>query len=95
MVEIKASDNDQMSLQICVNCNELGMTWYQDEKDRTWWTCSECEFEIEEDESKECGCKKCSSALSVSWLMDKDGGFYWCFSCDSKTDQIMNSPNEK
>ncbi len=78
-----------MSLQICLNCKELGLTWRMDGEDRTWWFCSECDFEIEEDESKECCCRKCNSPLpSVSWLMKDGKGFYWCFSCSEKIDQI-------
>ena len=62
-----------------------------DSRDKTWWFCSECDFKIEEDESKECRCGKCKSPLpSVSWLIDKHQGFYWCFSCNEKTDQITN-----
>lgn len=80
-----------MSLQICVNCNELAMTWRMDDEDRTWWFCSDCNFEIEEDESKECRCGKCNSPLPmVSWLLKDGEGFYWCFSCNAKTDQITN-----
>ena len=83
-----------MSLQICLNCKELGLTWYMDDEDRTWWGCSECGFGIEEDESKECGCGKCNSPLpSVSWLMKNGEEFYWCFSCNQKTDKIK-SPSD-
>ncbi len=47
-----------------------------DDEDRTWWFCSECDFEIEEDESKECCCGKCNSPLPfVSWLMKDGKGF--------------------
>jgi hypothetical protein len=60
-----------------------------DDEDRTWWSCSECDFEIEEDESKECCCGKCNSPLpSVSRLMKAGEGFYRCFSCSEKTDRI-------
>ena len=78
-----------MSLQICLNCKELGLTWRTDNNERTWWFCSECDFEIEEDESKVCCCLKCNNPLpSVSWLMKDSQGFYWCFTCNEKTDQI-------
>ena len=80
-----------MSLQKCVNCKELGMTWYVDDEERTWWFCSECDFKIEEDESKECCCGKCNSPLPfVSWLIKDGEGFYWCFSCNEKTDWILD-----
>lgn len=84
-----------MSLQKCVNCKELGMTWYMNDEERTWWFCSECDFEIEEDESKECFCGKCNSPLlSVSWLIKDGEGFYWCFSCNEKTDQIKKDTTD-
>jgi hypothetical protein len=80
-----------MSLQICINCKELAMTWYMDDDDRTWWSCSECDFEMEEDESKECRCRKCNSLHPfVSWMMKDGEGFYWCFACNTKTDQVTN-----
>ena len=78
-----------MSLQVCQNCRELGITWYVDDEDRTWWRCSECDFEIEEDESKESCCGKCNNPLpSVSYLMKDGETFYWCFTCNEKTDTI-------
>ena len=84
-----------MSLQICVNCRKLGMTWRGDDENRTWWFCSECDFEIEEDESKECCCGKCNSPLPmVSWLMKDEEGFYWCFSCNQKTEQVKEDTND-
>lgn len=84
-----------MSLQICLNCKELGLTWRTDEVDRTFWFCSECNFEIEEDESKECFCAKCNYPLpSVSWLIKDENGFYWCFSCNEKTDQIKEDKTD-
>lgn len=84
-----------MSLQICLNCKESGITWYIDNDDRAWWFCSECNYKIEEDESKECCCKQCNSPLpSVSWLMKNDEGFYWCFSCNEKVEQIKEDSND-
>jgi len=84
-----------MSLQICLNCKELGLTWYLDDEERTWWFCSECEFKIEEDESKECCCRKCRFPLpTVSWLMKDGEDFYWCFSCNQKTEQIKEDTND-
>jgi hypothetical protein len=84
-----------MSLQICLNCKKLGLTWQMGDDDRTRWFCSECEFEIEEDESKECFCGKCNSPLpSVSWLMKDGEGFYWCFSCSEKADQIKKDTTD-
>lgn len=84
-----------MSLQVCINCKELGMTWYMNDAEQTWWHCSECNFEIEEDESKECCCGKCNNPLpTVSWLMKDGEEFYWCFSCNSKTDQIKEDTND-
>ncbi len=60
-----------------------------DDENRAWWFCSECDFEIEEDESKECCCGKCDFPLpSVSWLMKDGKKFYWCFSCNEKTEQV-------
>lgn len=65
-----------------------------DDEDRTWWYCSLCEFQIEEDESKECCCGNCDSPLSsVSWLVDKNEGFYWCFSCNKRTDNLKSPPD--
>jgi hypothetical protein len=67
------------------------MTWYMDGEDRTWWHCSECEFKIEEDESKQSCCGKCNSTVPIaSWLVKDNEGFYWCFSCNEKT-----RPNKK
>ncbi len=78
-----------MSLQICLNCKELGLTWATSDDNRTWWFCSECGFEIEEDESKECCCLKCNFPFrSVSWFIKDGAGFYWCFSCIQKTDEV-------
>jgi hypothetical protein len=78
-----------MSLQICLKCKQLGLTWYMDGENKTKWFCSKCKFEIEEDESKECFCGKCNYPLpSVSWLFKDNEEFYWCFSCNEKTDQI-------
>jgi hypothetical protein len=83
-----------MSLQICLNCKELGMTWYGSD-DRMMWYCSECEFEIEEDESKESFCGNCQSLMpSASWLMKDGEGFYWCFSCNEKIDRILEDTTE-
>jgi hypothetical protein len=71
------------------------MTWYIDGEDRTWWRCSECEFVIEEDESKECCCGKCNFPLrSVSWLMKDGKSFYWCFSCNQKTDEVKEDTTD-
>lgn len=84
-----------MSLQICLNCKELGLTWKVDDEDRMWWFCSLCEFEIEEDESKECFCGKCDFPLpSVSWLMKDGVSFYWCFSCNQKTDEVKEDKTD-
>ncbi|MDQ4121396.1 MAG: hypothetical protein M3209_08115 [Acidobacteriota bacterium] len=65
------------------------------EDERTWWFCSECGFEIEEDENKECFCGKCNSPLpSVSWLLKEEAGFYWCFSCNERTEQIKKDTTD-
>jgi hypothetical protein len=68
------------------------MTWYTDSDDRTWWYCSECKEEIEEDESKECGCGLCGFP-SVSWLIEEGEGYYWCFNCNRKTDKTIYQEN--
>lgn len=84
-----------MSLQICLNCRELGMTWYIDGEEQTWWSCSECKFKIEEDESKVSCCGICNFSLpTVSWLVKGNEGFYWCFNCNKETDQIKVDKND-
>jgi hypothetical protein len=85
-----------MSLQVCINCRELGITWYMDDADRTWWHCSECDFKIEEDERKECCCGTCKSQLpSVSWLIGDEDSYYWCFTCNSRTTNVLPRPDNE
>ncbi len=81
-----------MTLQNCVKCKKKAMTWRIDGDDRTWWFCSECEAEIEEDESKECGCGLCGYP-SVSWLTEEGDSYYWCFNCNQKTDKTIYNEN--
>lgn len=75
-----------MSLQICPNCKQLGCTWYTTDEERTFWHCSECDFEIEEDEKRECICLNCGDSLpSASWLFSDTEEYYWCFTCNERT----------
>ena len=81
-----------MTLQICPNCRQLGCTWYMTDRhgtEQTFWRCTECEFEIEEDESKEGFCGVCKYEIpSVSWFISKDGGYYWCFHCSTRITNV-------
>src|SRR5690606_25349309 len=81
-----------MTLQICPNCRELGCTWYvsdENGEEQTFWRCTECEFEIEEDETREGFCNNCMFGIpSVSWFITADGGYFWCFNCSSKPTEV-------
>ena len=77
-----------MSQHLCPNCKHKTFTWYMDSDERTWWSCSFCEFNVEEDESKEKECIKCMSPFpnrSVVWLKDIDCSYFWCCVCGLKT----------
>lgn len=55
--------------------------------EQTFWRCSECKFEIEEDEAREGYCLVCNTPWpSVSWLFNDLEGYYWCIACDSRTE---------
>ncbi|HUF02767.1 MAG TPA: hypothetical protein VMM38_01185 [Aridibacter sp.] len=86
-----------MTQQICVKCKTKAMTWGEtgeEGEERTWWHCSECGFEIEEDVSKECWCGLCKSGIpSVSWLIEDGEGYFWCFNCGRKTDNTIYHEN--
>lgn len=88
-----------MTLQICPNCRRLGCTWYMtgdDGAEQTFWRCSECEFEIEEDESRECYCLACNTPWpNVSWLFNDSEGYYWCFTCNDRTENTKPFDKEK
>jgi DNA-directed RNA polymerase subunit RPC12/RpoP len=76
-----------MTEHLCSNCKEKRSTWYMDVGDRTWWQCSSCGFNIEEDESKETFCQKCNFPVpTVSYLMENDKSFYWCGFCGNRID---------
>jgi Zn finger protein HypA/HybF involved in hydrogenase expression len=55
------------------------------DNERTFWNCNLCEFGIEEDESKETFCKKCSLPFpTVSYFFDESEHYYFCSFCGDK-----------
>jgi uncharacterized protein YbaR (Trm112 family) len=74
-----------MSEHLCPKCKGKGFIWYSDNDDRTFWYCNLCEFGIEEDESKETFCRKCSLSFpTVNYLFDKNESYYFCSFCGDK-----------
>lgn len=60
------------------------------DNNQTFWYCSLCGFNIEEDESKKCRCGICKYPLpTVSWLFEGENGFFWCFTCNEKPEKII------
>ena len=68
----------------------------EDGEEQTFWRCSECEFEIEEDEGREYYCLVCDSPMpSVLWLFDDVEGYYWCFTCNNRTERTKPFDREQ
>ncbi len=64
-----------MALQYCPHCYKLGMTWYCEDNDQTFWYCSHCNYEAEE--IKLDRCEICNES-SVLVLKDKERHYRYC-----------------
>ena len=71
-----------MALQICPKCKHEEFTWFMDgEPEHTYWYCKNCEYSIEENETKETICPDCNEK-TFSYLFNKDEQYWWCSSCN-------------
>lgn len=75
-----------MALQICPQCQEVGITWsYDDERTPTTaWYCMYCEYTAYEDESYERVCADCGNKTELR-LEDEEKIYWWCCRCNQVT----------
>ena len=71
-----------MATQICPNCKEDAFTWFMDEdiSPLMIWSCTSCNYNALEDDSKERLCHSCNHKTE-SLFKDNEKEFWWCSSC--------------
>lgn len=73
-----------MATQICPNCKADSFTWAIDEdvSELTIWFCSNCSYQVFENEYEESECSKCKSK-TTSKLKDNLKEYWWCSNCNT------------
>ena len=84
-----------MALHTCPSCRGAGFSWHLDGEaqpfvedgaaESTWWVCSSCGYEAQEDEGRARPCRRCDDGEEL-WLVDRDrAAVWWCFRCRAVT----------
>ena len=79
-----------MATKICPNCKEDSFTWRIDDErmELTIWACYKCKYQAYENEMDERNCQICGEKTETK-LNDNEKEFWWCSSCDSKSEIII------